>query len=94
MNACIYVLCRAEILHSTALKGDCFISACLCFECRPIIEQYGLWDTLRVDHGKEWTLMLFVQEQIAHLRGNCGRAPHLQTTSKQVGSNYNSTSLL
>ena len=51
---------------------------------RPILFQYGLWDQVRVDQGKEWTLMLFIQEKLAHLRCNVNRAPHLQTTSKQV----------
>ena len=32
--------------------------------------------------------MLFSQEQLAHLRGNTNRAPHLQTTSKQVCTWY------
>jgi hypothetical protein len=49
---------------------------------RPMIQEYGLWDQIRVDHGREWHLMLFVQEQLAHLRYNTDRAPHLQTTSK------------
>jgi hypothetical protein len=49
---------------------------------RPIVLQYGLWDQLRVDHGKEWYLSLFVQEQLSHFRYNTNRAPHLQTTSK------------
>ena len=52
--------------------------------CRPILVQYGVWDQVRVDQGKEWTLMLFIQEKLAHLRRNLSRAPHLQTTSKQV----------
>ena len=43
-----------------------------------------LWDQLRVDMGKEWVLMLFIQEQLADLRRNIHRAPHLQTTSKQI----------
>ena len=51
---------------------------------RPIAQQYGLWDQIRVDQGKEWTLMLFIQEKLQHLRRNTSRAPHLQTTSKQV----------
>ena len=51
---------------------------------RPILIEYGLWDQVRVDDGKEWVLMLFVQEQLAHLRRNTARPPHLQTTSKQV----------
>ena len=28
---------------------------------RPILSQYGIWDQVRVDHGKEWVLMLFAQ---------------------------------
>jgi len=51
---------------------------------RPILVQYGLWDQLRVDHGKEWMLTLFAQEQLAHFRRNQLRHPYLQTTSKMV----------
>ncbi|XP_019859201.1 PREDICTED: uncharacterized protein LOC109587405 isoform X2 [Amphimedon queenslandica] len=49
---------------------------------RPILSEYGLWDQIRVDQGKEWYLMLFIQEQLAHLRHNTQRPPHLQTSSK------------
>ena len=51
---------------------------------RPLILEYGLWDKIRVDQGKEWVLSLFVQEQMAHLRTNTARPPHLQSTSKKV----------
>ena len=54
------------------------------YSFRNIALDYGLWDQLRVDQGKEWILMLFVQEQLAHLRRNSSRPPHLQSTSKQV----------
>ena len=55
------------------------------FVCyRPLLMEYGLWDQLRVDHGKEWVLMLFVQEKLAHLRYNTSKPPHRQTTSKLV----------
>ena len=54
---------------------------CLCFICnRPLISEYGLWDEVRVDQGKEWVLSLFVQEQMTHLRTNTTRPPHLQST--------------
>ena len=55
-----------------------------------LLLQYGLWDQIRVDQGKEWILMLFVQEHLAHLRGNIiiVRAPHLQTSSKLVSCVY------
>ena len=46
--------------------------------------EYGLWDQIRIDQGKEWILMLFIQECLANLRHNTSRAPHLQSTSKQV----------
>ena len=49
-----------------------------------IVTEYGMWDQLRVDHGKEWYLSLFVQEQLAHLRTNTRRAPHIQTSSTLV----------
>lgn len=41
------------------------------------MSEYGLWDQLRVDQGKEWYLMLLVQERLAHLRYNTARASHL-----------------
>ena len=52
--------------------------------CRPIVLQYGLCDQIRVDQGREWILMLYIQETLAHLRYNTSRPPHLQSTSKQV----------
>lgn len=51
---------------------------------RNMILTYGLWDQIRVDHGKEFYLMLFIQEVLAHLRRNVSRAPHMQSTSRQV----------
>ena len=49
-----------------------------------IVIQYGLWDQIRVDQGKEWVLTLYIQECLAHMRRNTTRPPHLQSTSKQV----------
>ena len=46
--------------------------------------EYGLWDQIRVDHGKEFYLMLYVQEVLAQFRTNSSRAPHMQSTSRQV----------
>ena len=46
--------------------------------------EYGIWDQVRVDQGKEWILMLYTQELLADQRRNTSRAPHLQTTSKMV----------
>ena len=51
-----------------------------------INSNYGLWDQLRVDQGKEWKLTLFAQELCISppLCTSQTRAPHLQTFSKQV----------
>eukprot|EP00731_Ephydatia_muelleri_P015820 Em0009g244a len=48
---------------------------------RPILVNYGLFDQIRVDHSKEWTLSLFVQESLAHLRHSVQKPPHRQTSS-------------
>ena len=41
---------------------------------KPILVEYGLFDQIRVDYGKEWTLSLFVQESLAHLRHSVSEA--------------------
>lgn len=51
---------------------------------RPILWNFGLWDQIRVDHGREFYLLLYVQEKLSHLRRNQGRAPHIQSMSRQV----------
>ena len=51
---------------------------------REMVMTYGLWDQIRVDQGKEWMLLLFINEHLSHLRNDCSRPPHLQSSSKQV----------
>ena len=43
-----------------------------------------MWDQIRVDHGNEFYLLLYVQEKMANYRTNTGRAPFIQTMSKEV----------
>jgi len=52
--------------------------------CRPITIEHGLFDQIRVDHGREWYLLLAVQKQLSALRLHQDRAPYLQTTSTMV----------
>ena len=47
---------------------------CLCNT--PMVHKYGLWDDIRVDHGKEWQLMLFIQEKLAHQHTTCSKSPN------------------
>lgn len=58
--------------------------ASLCFFVvlnRPLLLQYGLFDQLRVDHGTEFCLCIFVQELLKNRRCDISRAPWRQTTS-------------
>ena len=51
---------------------------------RNIILNEGLFNQVRVDHGKEFVLTLYMQEILAHHRTNPNRDPHRQTESKKV----------
>ena len=51
---------------------------------RKMVLQYGLWDQIRTDQGKEWNLLLFVNQMLSFLRNDCTKPPRLQSTSKQV----------
>ena len=65
------------------MSVDALFELILCIY-RPTFSEYGLWDQIRVDHGLEWILSLYIQETLAHLRTDTSRAPHLQSSSKQV----------
>ena len=49
-----------------------------------MVLEHGLWDQIRVDHGREWYLMLHVNQTVAHLRGNTSKDAFRQTTSTKV----------
>ncbi|KAJ8012581.1 hypothetical protein DPEC_G00044350 [Dallia pectoralis] len=42
-----------------------------------------MWDQLRVDHGREFYMCLYMQEMLSRHRHNLSRSPYLQTTSKR-----------
>lgn len=48
---------------------------------RPLLVQFGLFDQVRVDHGTEFCLCIFVQELLKNRRHDNSRAPWRQTTS-------------
>ena len=49
---------------------------------RPLLLQFGLWDQIRVDHGKEFNVILYIQEQLRKAgRGDQAIAPYVQSTS-------------
>ncbi|KAK7922224.1 hypothetical protein WMY93_009126 [Mugilogobius chulae] len=50
---------------------------------RPALVSYGMWDQVRVDHGKEFYLCLYIQEKLSEYRYNTDRPPFLQTKSSR-----------
>ena len=49
---------------------------------RTCLSEYGLWDQVRVDHGREFYLALYMQEKLRSAgRGDPEIAPYVQTTS-------------
>lgn len=56
----------------------------ICLFYRPIVSEHGLWDQVRVDGGREFCLILHIQELLSQFRTNTRRAPYVQTQSKQV----------
>ncbi|KAK3704234.1 hypothetical protein QZH41_020493, partial [Actinostola sp. cb2023] len=50
---------------------------------RDVLIQEGIWDTVRVDHGTEACLMLFVQNMLRNRRQNQTREPYIQTRSRE-----------
>jgi len=72
------------MLHGTKQVKTSFPSIFLSLINRPAVLEYGMWDQIRVDHGNEFYLLLYVQEKMANYRTNTGRAPFIQTMSKEV----------
>ncbi|KAF6729617.1 hypothetical protein FQA47_009416 [Oryzias melastigma] len=50
---------------------------------RSSVINHGMWDQLRVDHGREFYLSLYIQEKLSGHRHNINRSPYLQTTSSK-----------
>ncbi|XP_049326730.1 uncharacterized protein LOC111191866 [Astyanax mexicanus] len=50
---------------------------------RNSVLQHGIWDQIRVDHGREFFLTLFIQEKLAGLRFNTDRQAYIQSHSTQ-----------
>jgi len=48
---------------------------------RPALSKFGLWNQLRIDHGQEFSLCIFVQDLLKSFRENTEKAPWKQTAS-------------
>ena len=50
---------------------------------RMCLKEHGLWYQIRVDHGREFYLTLYIQEKLRANRGDLNILPYTQTTSTQ-----------
>ncbi|CAM4462400.1 unnamed protein product [Leuciscus chuanchicus] len=50
---------------------------------REAVTKNGLWDQIRVDHGKEFYMCLYIQELLSRHRYNINRQPYVQTKSSR-----------
>ncbi|XP_072557125.1 uncharacterized protein [Paramormyrops kingsleyae] len=51
---------------------------------RVAVANNGMWDQVRVDHGREFYLALYMQEKLAQHRHNIDRQPYVQTASSRA----------
>lgn len=51
------------------------------FVFRPALIKYGLWEQIRMDHGTEFCLVIFIQRILSQYRINQQRGSYKQTTS-------------
>ena len=56
----------------------------LVFAIRKAVSSFGLWDQLRVDHGSEFFLTLFIHGKLCLNYGSPSIIPYIQTPSTQV----------
>ena len=74
------------MLESNLCLGQHILSCC---HKRDVLLREGIWDMIRVDHGTESCLMLFIQNLLRNERGNMTCEPYMQTRSRQVSvTNY------
>lgn len=50
---------------------------------REAVTKNGMWDQIRVDHGKEFYMCLYIQELLSRHRYNINRQPYVQTKSSR-----------
>ena len=55
----------------------------MCFD-RAAVLNYDLWNQIHVDHGREFYLMLFIQEHLRCFLGPSNITPYVQSTSTEV----------
>lgn len=76
-----YVLCTQPILWVPLVQLPSSLSISV---CRTAVSKYGLWDQVRIDHGREFYLILYIQEQLRRLYGAWDVLPYVQSRSTEV----------
>ena len=69
------------VMARDGFSGKIVGAAVMPFMMKSIVLLFGMWDQVRVDHGKEFYLTLYVHEKLHAGRGDPNVAPYVQTTS-------------
>lgn len=78
-------ICTGMLLYWSDLMISILHCASLLYNIiRNMMLQFGMWDQIRADQGKEWNLLLYINQSLSHLRNDPSRPPHLQSSSKLV----------
>lgn len=51
---------------------------------RTAVDRYGVWDQVRIDHGREFYLLIYIQEQLRKDYGARDVLPYVQSRSTEV----------
>lgn len=57
---------------------------CIILYFRAAVCSYGPWHQIRVDHGRELYLVLYIQEHLRHQDGSSTIVSYVQSTSAEV----------
>ena len=79
--ACIDGFSSCIIRHVILPQKNCILLYDQLY--KPVVQEYGVWDTLRVDYGTEWYLILYAQNQLGQYRRNTDKPSYCQTYSKK-----------
>lgn len=72
-------------IYTSKLSNNVHCAFTMTVNCfRTLLQQYGIWDQLRLDMGKEWTLIRYAQEMLSNYRYNLSKTPCVSASSKLV----------
>ena len=82
-----YAFWRVRTISEPMHMHTC-VPRCYDYLCRPILSNFGIWDQVRVDHGKEWYLLLFIQEKLGETKSTSAYPDNYQEGCFSIDSKH------